>query len=451
MPASKLDDSFVPSLWRGRPLLRRALPALALAAALPACTRDTPGFCTTDVDCPSRNQFCSLPASQCSSAVNFHALLSGDQVVPPTASQADGEFTMVISDDLAWGHYTLNLNFAPPATNSVLKAAEIRAGAIANPIQVAQAFARISTATLPATGDLQMTTDLLTALRAGQYYITALSDTFPGGEIRGQIYSLDPADNPGPVHLAGILSGEESAPGNSSMGSGSVTADLNEGSGQLTLTYKVQNLGGMITAFHVHRGGFNVNGDIIYDLPPPAPTSTGDTVVVGIDHVEAPQSHLFGLLLKSGLSYFNVHSSTFAAGEVRAQLLPPSPSMTYPIPFNVPLAHATGSSALGEAEFFLSADKSKLAFRISHTAAGATGAMLVRGAGVAMPITCAALTASKGVSGAQGSCDVDITNMAAGTGTTMTLGDLNTSALNFVVVSPGFAMGELRGQVIVPK
>jgi hypothetical protein len=68
-----------------------------------------------------------------------------------------------------------------------------------------------------------------------------------------------------------------------------------------------------------------------------------------------------------------------------------------------------------------------------------------------MPITCAALTASKGVSGAQGYCDVDITNMAAGTGTTMTLGDLNTSALNFVVVSPGFAMGELRGQVIVPK
>ena len=67
---------------------RGALRLLVLLlVGLPGCTRTTPGFCTTDDDC-TRAQYCALPAAQCTDAIVLRAVLTGDQVVPPTASLA---------------------------------------------------------------------------------------------------------------------------------------------------------------------------------------------------------------------------------------------------------------------------------------------------------------------------------------------------------------------------
>src|ERR1700712_479392 len=83
----------------------------------------------------TRAQYCEGPALQCNPAIVLRALLSGDQVVPPTASQATGDFQMIVNEAQTSAHYTLNLNFAQPATSSTLLKAEILAGSVGQPNQ----------------------------------------------------------------------------------------------------------------------------------------------------------------------------------------------------------------------------------------------------------------------------------------------------------------------------
>lgn len=427
--------------------------AALLLLLAPGCTRDTPGYCTVDENC-GRDQYCALPAQQCTTAVVLRALLSGDQVVPPTASPATGDFVMIVNEAKTSAHYTLNLAFAPPATTSTLLKAEILAGSVGQPNQGSLPLAAIGLGSLPSSGDLGLTADFLTGLRAGQYYVRITSSAFPtSGEIRGQIFSLDPADDvTTPIHLTGTLGGAQEAPAIVSPGVGTATVDFIESQGQTTLKYSLSGLSAPINGLHIHRGSFNVNGDMIYNMPVAGPSDFADTFSLSSDRIIPNQSHLFGLLFKSGLTYLNVHSTSFSSGELRAQLLP-----TAALPFNVPLTvpmGATATGSTGEAEFYWSADQTKLAFRIFHSVAGPTATAIVRpaqGMVKAVTLTCAALTSSAGVSGAQGYCDVDAKTTTAGTATAITAGDLTLGTLAIVVSSSAVPTGELAGQITLPK
>jgi hypothetical protein len=431
----------------------KALLAAGLLLLGPGCTRPTAGYCEVDEVC-ARDQYCALPEQQCTNGLVLRAILSGDQVVPPTASQITGDFTMVVNDTGTSGHYTLNLNLKQPA--STLIKAEILAGSVGQPNQGSIPLAAISLSSLPVTGDLELNNDYLTGLRAGQYYLRVTTSAFPNnGEIRGQIFSLNPADDSGAtLHLTGILGGAQETPAIPSPGTGSVTADFIENQAQLTIRYKLAGITGTINGMHVHRGAFNVNGDQIYLLPASA-TEVQNTFQVGRDQLIPNQSHLFGLLFKSGLTYLNVHTTGFAAGELRAQLLP-----TPALPFNIPLKPPSGvtpTGSGGEVEFYWSADKSKLAFRLLHTVSAPKAAMIIRpGATAAMNVTiaCPALNvASLGLSGAQGYCDVDPVTMTAGTTTALTAGDLLLGTVSIAVTSTQLpaGLGELAGQLTLPK
>jgi hypothetical protein len=431
---------------------RGALRLLVLLlVGLPGCTRTTPGFCTTDDDC-TRAQYCALPAAQCTDAIVLRAILSGDQVVPPTASQATGDFMMVVSEARNSARFTLNLALPPPSTLLPTSRAEILAGAVGQPNQSSLPLAAIGLTSLPSTGDLQLTADFLTGLRAGQYHIRITTSAFPtSGELRGQIFSLHPEDaGTGGVRLTGILSGQQETPANPSPGVGMATADFIESSGQLTVRYKLAGLTAGINGMHVHRGGFNVNGDQIYFLPTPAPMDFADTFSVGPEKLSPTMARLSGVLIKSGVSYLNIHSANYAAGELRAQLLP-----TAALPFIValnPVTSATPTGSSGELDFYLSADTTKLAFRLSHTVTGVKGVMLTRPGG-ATPVTiaCSALTSSAGQSGAQGYCDVDAATKVAGTTPALTLGDLTLGVLTATITSQANPAGELSGPVKLPK
>ena len=168
-----------------------------------------------------------------------------------------------------------------------------------------------------------------------------------------------------------------SSPGNTSPAKGSVQITLDEPNGTLAYTLQHRVRRGTVTGLHLHRGGFNVNGPHVLDLPASAQSPlTGilDAATV-TQQLEDPmlyrsQKHPWRMLIKSGLTYLNVHSDAFVKGELRGQLLP-----TGAVPFNVPLRPPQGgaSQAQGEGQFFLSEDGATLAFRLTHTVTGKPG------------------------------------------------------------------------------
>ncbi len=451
LPASDQDPPARPAGPRARSAARAVVPLMLLLAGLPACTRTTPGFCMTDDEC-TQAQYCALPAAQCTDAIVLRAILSGDQVVPPTASLASGDFMMVVNEARNSARFTLNLAVAPPSTLLPTSRAEILAGAVGQASQSSLPLAAIGLGSLPSTGDLQLTADFLTGLRAGQYHIRVTTSAFPTiGELRGQIFSLHPEDaGTAAVRLSGTLSGQQETPANPSPGAGTATADYIESTGQLTVRYKLTGLTAGINGMHVHRGGFNVNGDQIYFLPTPAPMDFADTFTVGPEKLSPTMVRLSGVLIKSGVSYLNIHSDNYAAGELRAQLLP-----TAALPFLAalnPVTGATPTGSSGEIAFYLSADGTRLAFRLSHTVAEPKAVTLTRPGGAApVTIACPALASSAGATGAQGYCDVDPAIKVAGTTPALTYGDLSLGVLTATITSQANMAGELSGPVKLPK
>lgn len=412
---------------------------LSLWAANVGCTRVTPGFCNLDEEC-QLGQFCSLPAHECTTGTVIRGEFSGGQLVPPTASPADGTFSLLVSDSGGPSSYTFKHSL-PNATKM-----ELFLG------RVATNGTRIRDLPLDASGTLMLDPDTVRAMKVGDYYLQISSAAFPNGEIRAQLFSLTPDDGRDVVMLSAPLSGRVSSPGNDSPAKGRVQITLDETNGTLAYSLQHSGLQGTVTGLHLHRGGFNINGPHVLDLP--ASTVTPLTGIISDQEVRAqlddpmlyrPQKHLWRMLIKSGLTYLNVHSDKFVKGEIRGQLVP-----SLAVPFNVPLRPPMGSAsqAQGEGQFFLSADGAFLAFRLTHTVANPTSAALVKGPmGMRQNLACVDLTASKGADKAQGYCQV----APAAAANVLDINSLRQGNVSLVINSGAAPMGEIEGQLIVPS
>jgi CHRD domain len=121
----------------------------------------------------------------------FHATLNGSQEVPPHATTARGDATVLL-DDVALT-ITCNLSFtglSAPAT-----AAHIHEPA--NPGTNAALVFPFSGVPAATSGSMPQQTFAITAgqiadLRAGRFYINIHDAVFPGGEIRGQLLAAPP-------------------------------------------------------------------------------------------------------------------------------------------------------------------------------------------------------------------------------------------------------------------
>lgn len=403
------------------------------------CSRVTPGFCNLDEECQV-GQFCAQPAHECTAGTVIRGEFSGGQQVPPTASPAEGTFSLLVSDNGGASAYTFKHTVVSPGK------AELFLG------RVGKIGTRIRDIPLDAAGSLMLDPDTVRAMKVGDYYLQITSPAFPNGEVRAQLFSLHPDDGRDVVMLRAPLSGRESSPGNDSPAKGSVQITLDEANG--TLAYNLQHSGlqGTVTGLHLHRGGFNVNGPHVLDLPASAMTPftgvlTADVVTAQLNDpmLYRSQKHLWRMLIKSGLTYLNVHSDAFVKGELRGQLVP-----TLAVPFNVPLRPpaAVTSQAQGEGQFFLSEDGATLAFRLTHTVTSPTGAALVKGTGVSRQVlACSALTMSAGADKAQGYCQV----AAAAANNVLDINSLRQGNVSLVINSTTAAMGEVEGVLLVPS
>ena len=150
--------------------------------------------------------------------------------------------------------------------------------------------------------DTVMTDAQIAVLKAGGFYFNAHSATFPAGEIRGQI-----ARN---VGYASLNAAQE-VPSNTSTATGVGTLVVDPAtravSGGITLT------GMTATAAHIHTGALGINGPVAIGL-----TNAGGGVwnIPANTVLTAEQLKSF----KQGNLYFNAHSASFPAGEIRGQL-----------------------------------------------------------------------------------------------------------------------------------
>lgn len=147
------------------------------------------------------------------------------------------------------------------------------------------------------------------ALLAGNWYVNVHTDSYPDGELRGQIVTDTQS-----VHVFG-LSGEQEVPAVQTEAYGQGYLLYDSSNGALTLNAWAWDLAA--TAAHIHHAEAGTNGDVIVGLEESADTEglwqLPDNTILGTDEVSA---------LEMANLYVNVHTDANPGGEIRGQILP---------------------------------------------------------------------------------------------------------------------------------
>lgn len=146
------------------------------------------------------------------------------------------------------------------------------------------------------------------ALLAGELYMNVHTAANPGGEIRGQLTVRN-------VVTAGLatLSASQEVPPNASTATGRATLLFDAATREVVSAYVTHNVVNATVA-HIHTGAPGVAG------PPDVATLTAGTFVYTAPTplTLTPQNVID---LAAGNLYFNVHSPTYPAGEIRGQIV----------------------------------------------------------------------------------------------------------------------------------
>ena len=116
------------------------------------------------------------------------------------------------------------------------------------------------------------------------------------------------------------LNGAQEVPSVATTGFGTATLTIDDVTGVWTLSGSFSSLLGNATASHIHGPALvGVNAGVVKGLTITASTSgtiSGSSAATGVYSAGQIAD------LKNGLHYVNVHSSSFAGGEIRGQLVP---------------------------------------------------------------------------------------------------------------------------------
>lgn len=229
------------------------------------------------------------------------ASLDGVQNEPDVVTAASGTARVVVDP--------LTLGVSGGATYSGVTAtnAHIHTGAAGASGAVAVALTvdnTAGTATIPAA--TQLTQTQYDDLRMGKLYFNVHSTANPTGEIRGQI---------GPVAMIATLDGAQEIPAVTTTASGTAVFVVDPVT--LALSGGVGFAGVSATAAHIHTGATGISGAPAVTLTVDSNTSTAtvpaNTVLTQMQYDD----------LLAGNLYVNIHSTTYASGEIRGQLARP--------------------------------------------------------------------------------------------------------------------------------
>ena len=156
----------------------------------------------------------------------------------------------------------------------------------------------------------QLNAEQFETFLSGGLYLNMHSPANPPGELRGQIAPV------GVTVLRSTLNGAFEVPANASAGSAVAWLTARSDTGALHANLKTSNLPDA-SAAHIHAGEAGLNGGIVVGLTQ-EPTDatlwkTAAGAVLDQNQIKALQA--------AGL-YYNVHTATTPAGEIRGQIIP---------------------------------------------------------------------------------------------------------------------------------
>jgi hypothetical protein len=237
-------------------------------------------------------------AGSAATSNTFSALLSGDQEVPATTTNASAYGTIAL-DPVA-----KTISGVLVANGIVGTAAHIHKGlpGVAGPV----VFPLSGGPTVWTLAPTSITDVQIVDLKAGAYYLNVHSSAAPAGEIRGRLSQQ--------LRFA-KLSGANEVPAVATTASGTGVLALNPTTNQISGFVKTTGITG--TAAHIHEGAAGVAGGVIVPLTE-TPAGSGVWVVPAGQLLTAAQVSSFN----AGNLYFNVHSAANGGGEIRDQIMP---------------------------------------------------------------------------------------------------------------------------------
>jgi MYXO-CTERM domain-containing protein len=138
------------------------------------------------------------------------------------------------------------------------------------------------------------------------------------------------------AHLVQIgpfqLSGLQENPANASPAVGSATLTLDTHNGSFTLDYSFSGLLGTVTVAHFHNAAAGSNGGVVYWLAATGAPNTLPTTLLspslptGVNAGSGTGTGTLSSTLMTqalaGRLYVNIHTTSFAGGEIRGQVVP---------------------------------------------------------------------------------------------------------------------------------
>jgi hypothetical protein len=230
-------------------------------------------------------------------SVVYVALASGSQEVPAVQSTYAAHGSFILSADQTTVRYHVATS-AVPTDMHLRRAIGSLSGPVVYPLTpIGQSID--GTITLGATG-----MDV-TDLQNGHFYLNVATAANMDGELRGQILA------PGQTLFAGALSGANEVPPTGSTASGGAQFILS--ADQSKMHYEAVMTGVIPTSAEVDNAAAGLTGPMIYQLTLSQMQVLGDTTMAAGDLAK----------FMGGAAYLNVHTASYATGELRAQLVRP--------------------------------------------------------------------------------------------------------------------------------
>lgn len=265
--------------------LSRVATLLAMTVAVAACGDD------------------DNPIAPVGNTVTVSVQATADQEVPQTTSTGSAAGSISVNDQSGalTGSFTVT-GFIPTAAHIHSGFAGANGGVVV-PLDITG-----NTLSVPVGTTLDA--DQTSALLAGGLYLNVHSDSFPGGEVRGQIVP------DGISVITTELSGDSEVPPVSTSTAGSGYVTVNDTTGAVVINVITTGLADPTNA-HLHDGITGTNGPVIEAL---GQDSTDLGLFSSADGATLDSTALATLL--AGGTYINVHTQGIPTGELRGQVSP---------------------------------------------------------------------------------------------------------------------------------
>ena len=242
-----------------------------------------------------------LQAGSLSSHLQFSAKMSGGQEVPAVTSDAQGIGIFTLDEKKTSLYFNVSFNnLSGPITGM-----HIHEGNTGENGPVVYDLVPSLNGNRAKGVIRDITSDVITKLLNGTYYINVHTSLHPAGEIRGQI-GLETD-----YRYTALMGGVNEVPEVATDARGLGIFQLNQAKTSVHIRILFQGLTSAVTGAHIHKAAAGSNGPVIVDL---VPMLNGNT----IEGDWEPGADLDALL--AGELYVNVHTMNHSGGEIRGQI-----------------------------------------------------------------------------------------------------------------------------------